>query len=126
MGRSKSEKPVGRDAMNATANATGNATPLVWAELWAAMRAKFDAGGPGWVPTTGEMFEHMLCVLPPHSMRPGAFLVGEPWSHRGREAVYAAFRVSGGAHSARYMTVAEFDAEFPKDDARAKAGFADY
>lgn len=81
------------------------ATPLVWADLWAAMRPEPHA----WVPTTQEMFDEMLCVLPPRAQGGGAFLVGEANHHNANgKAVYACFKQVGNEYEARYMTVAEF------------------
>lgn len=79
--------------------------PLVWNDLWQAMRQEPHA----WVPTTQEMFNEMLCVLPPRAQGGGAFLVGEENHHDADgEAVYACFKQVGDEFEARYMTVAEF------------------
>jgi len=76
--------------------------------LWDEMRRRFDAGDRSWIPTTEEMYHEMLNVLPPAYWRGGVFAVGEPWRHTGdNRPIFACFRASHGAHSARYATLAE-------------------
>lgn len=77
---------------------------LVWQELWDAMKANPEA----WIETTEEMANEMLCVLPPIGSW-GFFLVSEPTRHNENgEAVYAGFKIDGGRHFARYLTIKQF------------------
>ena len=59
-----------------------------------------------------ELFDYFLGVLPPRSMKPGGFLVGEPVSSNDRgEAVYSAFVGSydiGRYYFKQLMTYREF------------------
>lgn len=80
-------------------------TKLEWADLWSAM----DASPNDWIPTTEDMWWHMLEALPPRATRTGMFLVGEPKTHNQEgKAVHACFRRVGTDYSAKHMTIAEF------------------
>lgn len=82
--------------------------PLEWSDLWDAMRKNPDE----WQPTTAEMYEEMLNVLPPIRWVGRRFLVGEPNHHNAQdEAVYACFKRWGNNYSAKYQTIREFEAD---------------
>lgn len=84
--------------------------PLEWNELWAAMKENLSTDN--WVKTTEAMYHDQLGAVPPTLMGRGSFLCGEPWSFRGNDSLYAAFRVKDGVYEARYMTTDEFSEEF--------------
>ena len=81
------------------------AKPLEWSDLWAAMDARPDE----WIQTTEHMHDEMLNCLPPRAGGSGAFLVGEPKTHRADgQAVYTCFVRNRSGYFARDMTLAEF------------------
>jgi len=91
-------------------------TPLEWTLLWNAMRgdyalSTFKNREPRLIPTTENMADEMLCVVPPRSQSYAGFLVGESNHHdkHGR-AVYAAFIKIGETWFARYATAEQFRA----------------
>lgn len=85
---------------------TETQTPLEWQPLWDAMKAKPDA----WIPTTENMYNEMLNVLPPRAWTGGAFLVGEAYTHNAEGyPVYACFKQVGNEYEARHMTLREFN-----------------
>ena len=81
--------------------------PLEWQELWDAM----DANPGQWVPTTADMYDEMLNVLPPALWIGSGFLVGEPQRHdNSGRPVFAAFIESNGSFFAQYLNGPDFKA----------------
>ena len=76
-------------------------TPLVNDSLWKEMKRVYESKGADWTPTTQEMMDEMMNVLPPQAWGPSAFLVGEPcpWlDHQGvDEAAEARSRLQSPA-----------------------------
>lgn len=95
---------MSKQLTNGTLNLDGT-HPLEWNDLWSAMRPVPHA----WMPTTENMYWHMLEVVPPVAACNGAFLVGEADHHNADHVpVYACFKQASDQYEARYMTVAEF------------------
>jgi len=79
--------------------------PLEWQPLWDAM----DANPQAWIPTTEDMYWHMLGAVPPRAMRGDSFLVGEPLRANAQgETIYACFTRTGDSFRARNLTVRQF------------------
>ncbi len=91
-----------------------HANPLTWSALWESMadeyhNANIENREPRLIPTTAEMADEMLCVLPPRMQTRAGFLVGEANHHNNAgRAVYAGFVRLGSAWFARYATADEF------------------
>lgn len=84
---------------------------LEWTPLWDAMKAEYESGRNAWTPTTENMHNEMLGVVPPRAGGYSRFLVGESWKDNDDYVpVYACFRQVGDRFEARYMTLAEFKA----------------
>lgn len=82
---------------------------LEGAALFAAMRDNRDS----WHETTEAMMDEQLGFCPPTFQSGYGFLVGEPWTHEGGEAVYAAFVELDNRKFAKYMTMRQFSRFIP-------------
>jgi hypothetical protein len=52
----------------------------------------WNKGKKVWVETDEELYDEMLCVLPPDFHARGAFAVGEPKTHIGSTPIYYCFK----------------------------------
>ncbi len=70
-----------------------------------------------WVETDEDLYDEMLCVLPPDFQAGGAFAVGEPANHVGSTPIYHCFKKDKqGQYWTQMMSINQF-----KQDLRATA-----